>query len=458
MTCSDSYLPKDLNSEFNFMASINPGWLRQNDDFLPYTINSADTTGCGDGTQDCTSRASLPAGSLSGKKNTLAMNYRVVTTAWKKVQFKAGYRQYDYNNDTRPLVLTPVQGDAQSPSGTPAVFSPVESTPFGYDRKTVEAVGEWFFAKKSLVKAGYEGEWMDRSHRDAAHSMENSFLASLDWVPIKDLLFRVSYRHSERKPDNYQDDNASDPTTDLPVPCTDTTNVNFTADQRCHRRFDEAVRLRDRADALLEYDVTDKITVTGFGGTLQDDYNRAGGTNSPTALNFLTGPAATVGNYYLYGLLKDISYNYGFDLDYAILPQVSFFAEYSHEKYHKRMQQVAALVHQYVPPDPQKLQAAQAAGNVALQPAAEGLANLTIKNYVKDGDSLALDFDSAAKKIRSYAVNSYLDNSKDNPVKMDVTFASLPDGTNYAQQTVLDAPAKKIQVKVTNSGYKKAGQ
>jgi len=327
----------DVTKYLRVMASINPGWLRQNDDFLPYTINSADTTGCGDGTQDCTSRASLPAGSLSGKKNTLAMNYRVVTTAWKKVQFKAGYRQYDYNNDTRPLVLTPVQGDAQSPSGTPAVFSPVESTPFGYDRKTVEAVGEWFFAKKSLVKAGYEGEWMDRSHRDAAHSMENSFLASLDWVPIKDLLFRVSYRHSERKPDNYQDDNASDPTTDLPVPCTDTTNVNFTADQRCHRRFDEAVRLRDRADALLEYDVTDKITVTGFGGTLQDDYNRAGGTNSPTALNFLTGPAATVGNYYLYGLLKDISYNYGFDLDYAILPQVSFFAEYSHEKYHKRM-------------------------------------------------------------------------------------------------------------------------
>lgn len=122
------------------------------------------------------------------------------------------------------------------------------------------------------------------------------------------------------------------------------------------------------------------------------------------------------------------------------------------------MQQVAALVHQYVPPDAQKIQAAQAAGNVAAQPAAEGLSNLTIKNYVKDGDSLALGFDSAAKKIRSYDVNTYLDNPKDNPVKLDVSFASLPDGTNYAQQTVLDAPGKKIQVKITNSGYKKAGQ
>jgi MtrB/PioB family decaheme-associated outer membrane protein len=327
----------DLTKYLRLMASISPGWLRQSDSFLPYTTNSADTTGCGDGTQNCTSVASLPASNLSGSKHTLAMNYRVVTTAWKKVQFKAGYRQYDYNNDTRPLVLTPVEGDAQAPSGTPAVFGPQESTAFGYNRKTVEVNGEWFFAKKSLVKAGYEGEWMDRSNRDAPHSMENTFLASLDWVPLKDLLFRVSYRHSGRKPDSYQDDNASDPTTGLPVVCSDTSNVSFTADQRCHRRFDEAARLRDRADALVEYNVTDKITVTGFGGTLQDDYNRAGSTNSPTPLNFLTGPAATVGNYYLYGLLKDISYNYGFDLDYAILPQVSFFAEYSYEKYHKRM-------------------------------------------------------------------------------------------------------------------------
>jgi MtrB/PioB family decaheme-associated outer membrane protein len=327
----------DIGKLLRLMASITPGWLSQNDRFLPYTTNTADTTGCGDGTQDCTSTASLPAANLSGSKHTLAMNYTLVTTAWKRVQLKAGYRQYDYNNNTRPLLLTPVQGDAQSPSGTPAVFGQADSTPFGYNRKTVEVTGEWFFGKKSLVKAGYLGDWMDRSHRDAAHSLENTFLTSVDWVPTKDLLFRVSYSHSDRKPDNYQDDNASDPTTGLPVTCTDTANITFTADQRCHRRFDEAQRLQDRADAFVEYSPTGNITFTAFAGTLQDDYNRHGGTNSPDALNFLTGSAATTGNYYLYGLLKDISYNYGLDFDYAIAPQATFFAEYSYEKYHKRM-------------------------------------------------------------------------------------------------------------------------
>src|SRR5260370_12326268 len=72
-------------------------------------------------------------------------------------------------------------------------------------------------------------------------------------------------------------------------------------------------------------------------GTVQDDFNRAGGTNRLTPLNFLTGSAATVGPYFLYGVLKDISYNYGFDADYAFGTQVTLFAEYSRDNYHKRM-------------------------------------------------------------------------------------------------------------------------
>jgi hypothetical protein len=121
------------------------------------------------------------------------------------------------------------------------------------------------------------------------------------------------------------------------------------------------------------------------------------------------------------------------------------------------MQQVQALVHDYVPPDREKIQAAQTAGNVSVAPSG-GLADLTIKNYEKQGDSVAMGFDKAAKKLRSYNVNSYLDNPKDDPVTLAVTFASLPDGTNYAQQTVLNAPAKNIQVTTTNSDYKKLGQ
>src|SRR5215471_9272836 len=115
------------------------------------------------------------------------------------------------------------------------------------------------------------------------------------------------------------------------------------------------------------------------------------------------------------------------------------------------MERVAALVHQYVPPDPQKIQAAQAAGNVSTQPAG-GTLNLSVKDYVKPGDLLAIGFDTAAKQLSSYNVKSYVEKPKEDDVTLAVTFARLDDGTSYPQQTVLDVPGKKIQVKVTNAG------
>ena len=119
------------------------------------------------------------------------------------------------------------------------------------------------------------------------------------------------------------------------------------------------------------------------------------------------------------------------------------------------MEQAAALVHQYVPPDPQKIQAAQGAGNVSVQPAG-GVTTLNVKSYLKPGDSLALGFDPAAKAMRSYAVQSYVEKPKDDDLSLTVKFNSLPDGTTYPETVVLDVTAKKVVVNITNSGYKKA--
>jgi hypothetical protein len=123
------------------------------------------------------------------------------------------------------------------------------------------------------------------------------------------------------------------------------------------------------------------------------------------------------------------------------------------------MEKATALVQQYVPPDPQKIQAAQAAGNISMQAASgQGLSTITIKDYVKPGDKLILGFDPTAKKLRSYQVQSYVEKPKDDAVTLNVTFASLQDGTNHPQQTVLNVAAKKLGIKMTNSGYAKAGQ
>jgi hypothetical protein len=86
----------------------------------------------------------------------------------------------------------------------------------------------------------------------------------------------------------------------------------------------------------VEYD-WQKFSFDGSFQTIQTNSNRPGGTNSPTPLNFLTAAAATTAPYYLYGALKDLSYIYTFDASYALSTEVSLFAEYTHERYYKRM-------------------------------------------------------------------------------------------------------------------------
>jgi len=119
------------------------------------------------------------------------------------------------------------------------------------------------------------------------------------------------------------------------------------------------------------------------------------------------------------------------------------------------MGDVAALVKQYVPPDPAKIQAAAQAGKVALDKLNNpGVAQLAIPDYHLPGDKLVVSFNSATKQLAAVNVNSYLGREKD-IVTLAVRFASLPDAVNYPAETLLTASAKQIQVKIHNSEYKK---
>ena len=120
------------------------------------------------------------------------------------------------------------------------------------------------------------------------------------------------------------------------------------------------------------------------------------------------------------------------------------------------MGEVKSVIGMYVPPNPQKMQAAFQAHNVSLVPGG-GVVQLVFKNYAQPGDQMTISFDPQAKKIQSLNVDTYMGQAKD-AVTLAVQFASLPDGTNYAQQTVLDAKAKQLQVTTNNSQYSKLGQ
>jgi hypothetical protein len=115
-------------------------------------------------------------------------------------------------------------------------------------------------------------------------------------------------------------------------------------------------------------------------------------------------------------------------------------------------ERLKSLISHYVPPDSQTLRAAAQAGHASLQPS-EGSATVAFTDYYKPGDKLSITFDTAAKKLTGYDVTTYLDDPKKDVVTLTNQFASLDDGTNYVQQTVLDAQGKQIKITTTNQGH-----
>jgi hypothetical protein len=118
------------------------------------------------------------------------------------------------------------------------------------------------------------------------------------------------------------------------------------------------------------------------------------------------------------------------------------------------MERVASLIQRYVPSEASQMQASFQNGKGALQPSGEGIAMLVFRDYSKPGGTVTLAFDTATKMVRGYDVNSFLDAPQD-VLSLKIVFGMLPDGTNYAAQSMLDVTAKQIQIRAINSDCKK---
>lgn len=131
-------------------------------------------------------------------------------------------------------------------------------------------------------------------------------------------------------------------------------------------------------------------------------------------------------------------------------------AEGKAEEMKAYMEQVKTLVGQYVPPSATRMQEAFAGGRAALSTPGANAVQIKFTDYVRPGDQMTLHMDTASKRIRQLDISSTLENK--DPVTMKVEFQALPDGTNYAGVTTVDAPAKEVQVKVEEISFAKVAK
>jgi len=124
------------------------------------------------------------------------------------------------------------------------------------------------------------------------------------------------------------------------------------------------------------------------------------------------------------------------------------------DEYKEYVDQIKALIQQYVPPEKTMLEQAAQKGNIALGPAggAPGIYRLVISNYVKQGDKMTLEFDKDHKALVSVSIASYLNDPKD-AVNVTVAFAVIPGGPNHVASQTIDGVSKQLTIVIANNNY-----
>ena len=123
----------------------------------------------------------------------------------------------------------------------------------------------------------------------------------------------------------------------------------------------------------------------------------------------------------------------------------------------EELEAAVALVQQYLPPSPDKMQVVMNAGTASISQAGPGRASLKFPGYAKANDALTLTFDTTVKTMQQIDVQTWLD-KPDNAVTLKVTMNALPDGVSYPGSVVLGIPKSKIEVRITKSNYQKLAQ
>jgi hypothetical protein len=119
------------------------------------------------------------------------------------------------------------------------------------------------------------------------------------------------------------------------------------------------------------------------------------------------------------------------------------------------LERVAGLVGHYAPPDPAKFQEAVRYGRVQLAESnARDKLNMIFRDFVKKGDEVALVFDPGLSRVLNMNIATFLDGPTD-PVMLEVTYSTLPDGAGYAERAELTARNNEVQIITTNAGHRK---
>ena len=346
----------NLPGETQFHTVVAYGRVRQNEQFQPYTLNTALQGVIGAGNNGLATNippgtlvydtSSLPQQSLNANVRTINQEYALVSRALAPMTFRLQYRSEDLDNNS-PVITFPGQarfGDSHWVEAVDYYGIPFHNRPESYTKTNAVASWRWDISKALAWMLEYQFERWDRTLRNVPRSDENTGRARLDFTPSPTFSLRADYRYSDRKPNTYMTQplifnpnlNVNPPGSPFgvgpggpgwevqrgvgPAPSIPM-NPNLELEFNQLRQFDQGPRKRHDGIGTADVHLGKAATLSGSFRYIHDDYNSYSSTNL----------AADYSNLF-YGMLYDESWNASAEFTVTPGERTYFYANYTRQQ------------------------------------------------------------------------------------------------------------------------------
>lgn len=286
----------------------------QNDDFVPWTLNTAIVPTFWDAASPVTNPTDvrqLPARGLNGKMRNIDQEYALVNRH-QNFRFQAQYRSRDLDSQTSPIVFPGYAafGDSTWRSAATDFYNlPIENLDWDFRHQNIAAGFQWDVAPKLNWKVDYEWEIWNRKFRDVNRNNEHSIRARLDFEtnlsgggkpvapkdssatgdakpqPVTTLRLKADYRYANRRAQSYNTQalsfNPNFPgspvggnTTAWEVTRFTVMKVGVPMEFNLLRRYDEADRSRNDGSISLEVVKGPQTNFSASYRYLGDEYDK----------------------------------------------------------------------------------------------------------------------------------------------------------------------------------------
>jgi MtrB/PioB family decaheme-associated outer membrane protein len=280
-----------FNARTRLTADLSWGTMKQDDAFLPYTINPALRV-----------REDLPRMDADAKIDTLFFSTRLTSRLTNRLNLVANYRYDDRDNKTPREAYRYIGGDSEDQK--PAAESRI-NLPYSYTRHTADALLNWSVARGFSLKGGVEWNDYSRDYAEVEDSNEWAWLAGARLASWENLSASLDYRHSDRDVDEYVG-NLPFQESYLPGVLPEDAFQNHPL----QRKYNLTDRDRDEWRVRLDWFPTSEFNFGATGSKWKDDYGEG-----------------------FFGLNEAKAYSWSLDFGYRPVEKVFLSFFYTHENW-----------------------------------------------------------------------------------------------------------------------------